>query len=163
MPRRKKRRVGEGPVLIKRYGNRRLYNTETRSYVTFADIVGLIRQGRDIEVIDSKTGEDITRLILTQIILEEEKNKKSILPLSFLYQVIRAQEESIQDFFRNYLTASLEAYMKTKKEFDRRFRSWLEMSAMAPQMWERFFPGPEMIESFLDQRPEGRDEDESSD
>ncbi len=163
MPRRKKQRTGEGPVLIKRYGNRRLYNTETKSYVTFEDLIELIRQGQDIEVIDSRTGEDLTKLILTQIILEEEKNKKSILPLSFLYQVIRAQEESIQDFFRNYLTASFEAYMKTKKEFDRRFRSWLEMSAMAPQMWERFFPGPEVIKPFLDQSPEGRDEEQESD
>jgi polyhydroxyalkanoate synthesis repressor PhaR len=143
-----KKEASENRVIIKRYGNRRLYNTETSSYVNFQDIVRLIRQGRDIQVIDSKTKEDITKLILTQIILEEEKNKKNILPLSFLYQLIRYQEESIQDFFQNYLSASFEAYMKTKQEFDRRFRGWLEMSAAAPQMWEKFFPGPEVMKEF---------------
>lgn len=129
-------------VLIKRYGNRRLYNTETGSYVNFEDLMRLIRSGKELQVIDSKTKEDITKIILTQIILEEEKNNKNILPLPFLYQLIRYQEESIQDFFQNYLAASFEAYLKTKQEFDRRFRDWLSMSSATPQMFEKFFPFP---------------------
>jgi polyhydroxyalkanoate synthesis repressor PhaR len=161
---RKKRlsRTADDKLIIKRYGNRRLYNTETSSYVNFQDIVDVIRQGHDIQVIDSQTQEDITKLILTQIILEEEKNKKSILPLSFLYQLIRYQEESVQDFFQNYLSASFEAYMKTKQEFDRRFRGWLEMSAVAPQMWEKFFPSPEMVKQFFAPGAESRQNEEES-
>lgn len=129
-------------VLIKRYGNRRLYNTETGSYVNFQDLIALIQSGRDIQVLDSKTKEDITKVILTQIILEEEKNNKNILPLAFLFQLIRYQEKSVQDFFQNYLSATFEAYLKTKQEFDRRFRDWIEMSPGSPQIWESFFQPP---------------------
>ena len=132
-------------VVIKRYANRRLYNTETSSYVTLQELVDLIRTGKDIQVIDSSTKEDVTKLVLTQIILEEEKNKKSMLPTAFLYQLIRSQEESVHDFFQNYLAASFDAYMKTRQEFERRFRGWLEMGASAPQMWEKFFPGAEAM------------------
>src|SRR5688572_20237252 len=154
-----KKETDRDRIIIKRYGNRRLYNQETSSYVNFQDVIGLIRAGHDIQVIDSTTKEDITKLILTQIILEEEKNKKNILPLPFLYQLFRYQEESIQDFFHNYLAASLEAYMKTRKEFDRRFRGWLEMSAAAPQMWEKFFPMTETDKDFLDNgKTDGADE-----
>jgi polyhydroxyalkanoate synthesis repressor PhaR len=102
----------------------------------------LIQSGRDIQVVDSKTKEDITKVILTQIILEEEKNNKNILPLPFLFQLIRYQEKSVQDFFQNYLSATFEAYLKTKQEFDRRFRDWIEMSPGSPQMWESFFQPP---------------------
>lgn len=126
-------------IIIKRYANRRLYNTETSSYVNYQEIVKLIREGRDIQVIDSKTKEDITRLILLQIILEEGQ---SLLPTPFLYQLIRTQEESLHEFFQNYLTASFEAYLKTKQELNRRFRNMLDLSTNAPQMWESFFNVP---------------------
>jgi polyhydroxyalkanoate synthesis repressor PhaR len=144
-------------VVIKRYGNRRLYNTETSSYVTYQDLLELIRAGNDIKVIDSKTKEDVTKAILIQVILEEEKNKKSVLPLPFLFQLIRTQEESVQDFFSNYLATSFDAYMKTRQEFDRRFKSWLEMSATAPQMWEKMIPGAEAVRDFwgLGKKEEG--------
>lgn len=136
-----KKAADNSTIVIKRYGNRRLYNTATRAYVNYQDIIVLIRAGHDIQVIDSTTKEDITKLVLTQIILEEEKNNNSVLPLSFLYQLIRTQEETAQDFFQNYLSASFDAYLKTKQELDRRFRGMLDMSA-APQMWENLFPFP---------------------
>jgi len=144
-------------VLIKRYGNRRLYNTETKSYVNYQELVKLIRGGNDIQVIDSKTKSDVTKSVLMQVIIEEEKNEKNLLPLPFLFQVIRSQEESIQDFFRNYLSSSFQAYLKTKEEFDRRFRSWLEMSSSAPQMWEKLIPGAEALRDLLD--PARKDDD----
>lgn len=145
---RKSRNSNPNVVVIKRYGNRRLYNTETSGYVTLPDLIELIRAGRDIQVLDSATQEDVTKLILTQIILEEEKNKKNLLPEAFLYQLIRAQQDSAQDFFQNYLAASFEAYLKTRQEFDRRFRSFLELGAHAPQMWERLIPGAEAMKEF---------------
>jgi len=143
----KKRQDGD-PVIIKRYGNRRLYNTETSTYVNYQDLSEIIRKGEDIQVIDSKSGEDVTKSILIQVILEEEKNNKSVLPAEFLFQLIRSQEESLHDFFQNYLSASFDAYMKTRQEFDRRFKGWLEMSASAPQMWEKFIPGAETVREF---------------
>jgi polyhydroxyalkanoate synthesis repressor PhaR len=144
----KKRQDGD-PVIIKRYGNRRLYNTETSTYVNYEDLSEIIRKGEDIRVIDSKSGEDVTKSILIQVILEEEKSNKSVLPAEFLFQLIRSQEESLHDFFQNYLSASFDAYMKTRQEFDRRFKGWLEMSASAPQMWEKkFIPGAEAVREF---------------
>jgi polyhydroxyalkanoate synthesis repressor PhaR len=143
-----KKKASGDPVLIKRYGNRRLYNTETSSYVNYQDLMELIRAGNDIKVIDSKSGDDVTKSILIQVILEEEKSKNSILPEQFLFQLIRSQEESLQDFFTNYLSASFDAYMKTKQEFDRRFKGWLEMSSSAPQIWEKFIPGAEAVRDF---------------
>lgn len=136
-------------IIIKRYGNRRLYNTETKSYVNYQDLIKLIRDGHDIQVIDSKTKADVTKSVLMQVILEEEKNQKNILPLPFLFQLIRSQEESVQDFFKNYLVASFEAYLKTKEEFDRRFRGWLEMGAAAPNLLEQMVPGTDVFKSFL--------------
>lgn len=145
-------------VIIKRYGNRRLYNTETGSYVTYQDLIGIIRAGNDIQVIDSTTKADVTKSVLIQAILEEEKNQKNLLPLSFLFQILRSREDSIQDFFKNYLSASFEAYLKTKEEFDRRFRGFLGMGATAPQMWEQFIPGAETLKNILN--PTKKDKDE---
>jgi polyhydroxyalkanoate synthesis repressor PhaR len=143
-----KKKAETDRVIIKRYGNRRLYNTETSSYVNYQDLVKLIRDGHDIKVIDSRTKADVTKSVLMQVILEEEKNEKNLLPLPFLFQLIRSREEAAQDFFKNYLASSFEAYLKTKEEFDRRFRGLLEMSATAPQMWEKFIPGAETMKEF---------------
>jgi polyhydroxyalkanoate synthesis repressor PhaR len=143
-----RKKTGNDKVIVKRYGNRRLYNTETSSYVNYQELVDMIRAGQDIQVIDSRKKEDVTKSILIQIILEEEKNKKSMLPVEFLFQLIRSREETAQDFFRNYLATSFEAYMRTKQEFDRRFKGWLEMSATAPQMLDKLFPGAEAMKEL---------------
>lgn len=153
-----KKKSDSDRVIIKRYGNRRLYNTETSSYVNYQDLIKLIRDGHDIQVIDSKTKADVTKSVLMQVILEEEKNDKSLLPLPFLFQLIRSREEAAQDFFKNYLSSSFEAYLKTKEEFDRRFRGLLEMSASAPQLWERFIPGAEAMKEFWGQGKKEEDE-----
>ena len=83
---------GEGdtkpPVVVKKYANRRLYNTESSSYVTLEDLAGMVRAGRDFVVYDAKTAEDITRSVLTQIIVEEEAKGQNLLPVSFLRQLI---------------------------------------------------------------------------
>jgi len=147
MPR-KKKETSDG-LIIKRYGNRRLYNTETRSYVNYQDLIKLARSGADFTVIDSNTKEDVTKAVLIQLILEEEKSNNTILPTPFLFQLLRSREESTQDFFKNHLSASFDAYLKTKEEFDKRFRSILEMTAAAPQMWEKFIPGADMMRELL--------------
>ncbi|HXU35424.1 MAG TPA: polyhydroxyalkanoate synthesis repressor PhaR [Blastocatellia bacterium] len=137
----------DGRILIKRYGNRRLYNTETSEYVNYQDLVKLIRDGHDVQVIDSRTKADVTKAVLMQVILEEEKTQ-SVLPVSFLFQLIRSRESAVQDFFKNYLSSSFEAYLKTKEEFDRRFRGFLQMSSTAPQVWEKLVPGAEAVKEF---------------
>jgi polyhydroxyalkanoate synthesis repressor PhaR len=144
-----KKEVDDNTLVIKRYGNRRLYNLETASYVNYQDLVKLIRDGHEIQVIDSRTKEDVTKSVLMQIILEEEKNSTNLLPIPFLYQILRSREDEVQDFFKNYLATSFAAYMKTKEEFDKRFKGFLEMSASAPQIWEKFIPGAETVKDLF--------------
>ena len=145
MAKKKKPTEDSDAVLIKRHGNRRLYNTETKSYVSLEQLAEIVRDGNDVRVVDSKTDEDVTKAVLIQVILEEEKKDSSVLPTEFLFQVLRSQEGSMQDFFRNHLSASFEAYMKTKEEFDNRFRSILEMAVSAPHMMEKLIPGAEVM------------------
>jgi polyhydroxyalkanoate synthesis repressor PhaR len=152
-----KRKADFDGIIIKRYGNRRLYNTETGSYVNYQDILKLIRDGNDIQVIDSRTKQDVTKSVLMQVILEEEKNQKNLLPLQFLFQLIRSQEEAAQDFFKNYLSSSYEAYLKTKEEFDRRFRGLLEMTASAPHLLEKLIPG---VDAMKESVSRGKKEEE---
>src|SRR5215203_5643736 len=152
MPRKKKREESATPdqIVIKRHGNRRLYNTETKTYVNYHDLAKLVRDGNDIKVVDSTTKEDVTKAVLIQVILDEEKNNQTVLPTEFLFQILRTREDSVQDFFKNHLAASFNAYLKTKEEFDNRFRSMLEMATQAPQMWEKLIPGAEVMrEVFL--------------
>ena len=148
---RKKKVPNESPdtLIIKRYGNRRLYNTETQTYVNYQDLIKLVQDGQDIKVVDSTSKEDVTKAVLIQLILEEEKDKKSILPTPFLFQLLRSREESVQDFFTNHLSASFDAYLKTKEEFNNRFRTMLEMASQAPQMWEKLIPGAEVMREIL--------------
>jgi polyhydroxyalkanoate synthesis repressor PhaR len=152
MPRRKKQtKISEqtDALIIKRYCNRRLYNTETKTYVNYSDLAKIVRDGSDVRVIDSTSGEDVTKAVLIQVILEEEKNNKTVLPTEFLFQLLRSREESMQDFFKNHLAASFNAYLKTKEEFDNRFRTMLEMATAAPQMWEKLIPGAEVMREAL--------------
>lgn len=160
MPRKKKNdeSANSDQIIIKRHGNRRLYNTQTKAYVNTEDLARLVRDGNDIKVIDSTSKEDVTKAVLIQVILEEEKNKRTVLPTEFLFQILRSREDSVQDFFKNHLAASFNAYLKTKEEFDNRFRTMLEMATAAPQMWEKLIPGAEVMrEVFLGKK---KDEDE---
>jgi len=94
----------EEKMIIKKYSNRRLYDTHNSKYINLEDLTAFIRSGKDFVVIDAKTKEDITKVILTQIIMEEEKNKKSILPLEFLKQLIKYRDEALHDFFQRFLS-----------------------------------------------------------
>ena len=85
-------------VVIKKYANRRLYNTSTSTYVTLDDLADMVKQGTDFAVYDAKTGEDITRSVLTQIIFEEESKGTNLLPINFLRQLIRFYGDSMQAF-----------------------------------------------------------------
>ncbi len=149
MAKKKKTEEDSDKLIIKRYGNRRLYNTETRSYINYQDLAKIVRDGSDVQVIDSTSKEDVTKAVLIQVILEEEKNNQTVLPTEFLFQLLRTREDSVQDFFKNHLSASFNAYLKTKEEFDNRFRTMLEMATQAPQMWEKLIPGAEVMKELL--------------
>jgi len=158
MAKKKKTAEDSDKLIIKRYGNRRLYNTETRSYINYQDLAKIVRDGSDVQVIDSTSKEDVTKAVLIQVILEEEKNNQTVLPTEFLFQLLRTREDSVQDFFKNHLSASFNAYLKTKEEFDNRFRTMLEMATQAPQMWEKLIPGAEVMKEILTGKKKDDDE-----
>ena len=106
------------PVTIKKYANRRLYNTGTSAYVTLEDLAGMVKRGDDFVVYDAKGGEDITRSVLAQIIFEQEgKNGQSLLPITFLRQLIRFYGDSMQMLVPSYLELSLDKLTKEKGGF----------------------------------------------
>jgi polyhydroxyalkanoate synthesis repressor PhaR len=105
------------PVLIKKYANRRLYNTETSSYITLELLSQMTREGREFTVVDAKTNEDITHNVLTQIIMDEEQRGSNMLPVNFLRQLISMYGDSMQSMVPQYLEASMEAFRKNQKQF----------------------------------------------
>jgi polyhydroxyalkanoate synthesis repressor PhaR len=129
---------GEGPVIIKKYANRRLYNTQTSSYVTLDHLAAMVKNGVEFEVQDARTGEDITRSVLTQIIFEEEAKGQSLLPIKFLRQLIRFYGDSLQTFVPGYLDMSMESFTKNQ-------------GAMRDRIAEALGGGNQMVENMTRQ------------
>ena len=106
------------PVTIKKYANRRLYNTGTSTYVTLEDLAAMVKSGEDFVVYDAKTGEDITRSVLTQIIFEQEnKEGQNLLPITFLRQLIRFYGDSMQMLVPRYLEQSMQSFTGQQDKF----------------------------------------------
>ncbi|GGD18908.1 methyl-accepting chemotaxis protein [Aquisalinus flavus] len=105
----------DGPIIIKKYANRRLYNTATSSYVTLDYLSGMVREGEEFVVYDAKSGDEITRSVLTQIIFEEENKGQNLLPISFLRQLIGYYGDSMQSFVPSYLEMSMESFHKNQE------------------------------------------------
>ena len=106
-----------GTVIIKKYANRRLYNTESSSYITLEHLAQMTRDGRDFKVIDAKSEDDITHNILTQIIMEEENRGQTMLPVGFLRELISLYGDSMQSMVPQYLEASMEAFRRNQTQF----------------------------------------------
>ena len=109
----------EGPVTIKKYANRRLYNTGTSTYVTLEDLAVMVKNGEDFAVFDAKTGEDITRSVLVQIISEQENKEgaQNLLPVNFLRQLIRFYGDSMQMLVPRYLESSIDSLTREQQKF----------------------------------------------
>jgi polyhydroxyalkanoate synthesis repressor PhaR len=139
----------EEPVVIKKYANRRLYNTGTSTYVTLEDLAGMVKTGEDFIVYDAKTGEDITRSVLTQIIFEQEnKGGQNLLPIAFLRQLIRFYGDSMQMLVPRYLEVSIESLTREQEKFRQQMTSAFGGGPFAPledqvrrnmEMFERAF------------------------
>ena len=107
------------PVVVKKYANRRLYNTATSSYVTLDDLARMIKEGGDFVACDAKTGEDITRSVLTQIIVEQEQKGQNLLPISFLRQLISLYGDSMQFLVPGYLEQAMLAFAQNQEQMRR--------------------------------------------
>ena len=114
-------------ILLKKYANRRLYDTEKSRYVTLNEVAERIRNGQQVEIIDAKTKADVTAFILTQIVLEEAKNKNVLLPVPFLYMIIRYGDNVLVEFFEKYLQQAIKGYLAYKSSMDDQFKKWLDM------------------------------------
>ena len=120
----------KAPVVVKKYANRRLYNTESSSYITLDSLAEMVRGGRDFVVYDAKTGEDITRSVLTQIIVEEEAKGRALLPTGFLRQLIGFYGDSMQGLVPKYLEQALGNFARQQEQ----------MQAAVQQTVGNFFP-----------------------
>src|SRR5689334_2318410 len=115
------RKAGDAPspVVVKKYANRRLYNTESSSYITLDNLAQMVRAGRDFVVYDAKTGEDITRGVLTQIIVEEESKGRALLPTAFLRQLIGFYGDSLQTLVPRYLEQAMGVFARQQEQMRR--------------------------------------------
>jgi polyhydroxyalkanoate synthesis repressor PhaR len=121
------------PIKIKKYANRRLYNTGTSTYVTLEDLAVMVKKGEDFVVEDAKTGEDITRSVLAQIIFEQEnKEGQSLLPIAFLRQLIRFYGDSMQMLVPRYLEASIDMFTKEQGKFREQMAQAFGVSGFGP-------------------------------
>jgi polyhydroxyalkanoate synthesis repressor PhaR len=115
----RKRAGAEQSAVVKKYANRRLYNTATSSYVTLDDLSKMVRAGEEFVVYDAKSGEDLTRSILTQIILEEDSKGRNLLPINFLRQLIGYYDDSLRAFLPRYLELSMENFAANQEQIRR--------------------------------------------
>jgi polyhydroxyalkanoate synthesis repressor PhaR len=131
-------------LTLKKYANRRLYDTEKSAYVTLDDIALAIRNGREVEIIDAKTSEDVTAFILTQIVLEEARKKNFLFPVPFLHMIIQYGDSVMGEFFEKYFQQVLQTYLSYKTLADNQFLKWLEMGAelstMSPEVFGNMNP-----------------------
>ena len=158
------------PVVVKKYANRRLYNTESSSYITLDNLAEMVRTGRDFVVYDAKTGEDITRSVLTQIIVEEEGKGKAMLPTGFLRQLIGFYGNSMQGLVPNYLEKAMDAFAEQQDKvrvtvqetvgnlfpgMEEVSRQNLAMMERAMGMFAPFYRPPDASMAAAEPEPEG--------
>ena len=155
----------EGPVTIKKYANRRLYNTGTSTYVTLEDLASMVKSGEDFVVYDAKTNEDITRSVLTQIIFEQENKEggQNLLPINFLRQLIRFYGDSMQKFVPSYLEVSLESFTREQEKLRQQMTQALGPTPFGPLVEETARRNMEMFRNAFSMfTPFARREDGSA-
>jgi polyhydroxyalkanoate synthesis repressor PhaR len=137
-------------LLLKKYSNRRLYDTEKSVYVTLDHVMQVIRQGRRVAVVDAKSGEDVTAFILTQIILEESRKKNSLLPVPLLHLIIQYGENILSEFFEKYLEQTIKNYLSYKAMADNQFRKWLDLGMDLSTLTKQSMTVLPALRPFLD-------------
>lgn len=147
---------------FKKYANRRLYDTEKSAYVTLDDVMQGIRQGRRVEVVDAKTGEDVTAFTLTQIILEESRKKNSLLPVPLLHLIIQYGGNILSEFFEKYLEQTLRNYLSYKTVADDQFRKLLNLGMDFSNLTTESMESLPAFQSFFDllqdaEKPTGKE------
>ena len=132
--------MSEHIIIIKKYANRRLYNTETSMYVTLDDLAEMVRQNQNFEVVDARTGRDITHQVLTQIIFDEETKGGALMPIKFLRQLIKFYDHSLQSMVPQYLEMTMDVFTKNQER--------LRENATKLFGTNPFIPGAESLEAI---------------
>ncbi|GAA0482405.1 polyhydroxyalkanoate synthesis repressor PhaR [Parasphingorhabdus litoris] len=145
----------DGPIIIKKYANRRLYNTQTSNYITLDFLAEMTRDDVDFIVVDAKTGDDITHNVLTQIIVEEESSGQNMLPVNFLRQLISMYGNSMQSLMPSYLEASMENFRKNQKQFQEAVEGALNKNPLGQMAVKNQKQFQEAIENALKSSPFG--------
>src|ERR1039457_1009639 len=141
-------------VQIKKYGNRRLYDTAGSRYVNLDAIAALIREGKQVQIVDAKTGQDLTRVTLTQIITEDAKDKPTGLPLELLRQLIIASDEVRQEFVMWYLKSAFDSYQKVQDAVQNRLGE-VQYALLSPvETMQRFLGKPVVSQAPVGAEPE---------
>jgi polyhydroxyalkanoate synthesis repressor PhaR len=130
-----------GPRILKKYPNRRLYDTQISSYITLADVKAMVLTGENFEVRDAKTGDDLTRSILLQIILEEETGGVPIFSAAMLSQLIRFYGHSMQGMMGSYLEKNLQTFTEIQARLAEQSKGLYDPAAQTPEMWAQFLNG----------------------
>ncbi len=138
-------------IYLKKYSNRRLYDTEKSVYVTLSEVAEMVKQGRWVEVTDVDSGEDVTAFTLTQIVMEEAKKKNTLLPVPLLHLVIRYGDTVLSDFFGKYLEKMIKSYLTYKNVADEQFNKWLEMGSTIAGGTQSPFAAENPLQSFFKQ------------
>ena len=134
------------PTIIKKYANRRLYNTGTSTYVTLEDLADMVKNGEIFTVVDAKSGEDITRTVLTQIIFEQENKGQNLLPITFLRQLIRFYGDSIQNLIPTYLDFSIDSLVRDQDKLRNQMTNAFGPGAFGPAAF-----GPGALDAVTEQ------------
>jgi polyhydroxyalkanoate synthesis repressor PhaR len=138
------------PLVLKKYSNRRLYDTRHSQYVTLEDVAAMVRAGKQVRIQEATSGEDVTAFILTQIVLEAAKQRNSLLPVSVLHLIIRFGDNALNDFFEKYFHKILFNYVETKNAFDQQFGKWLDMGMDMTQRMPHVIPGAPFLEEMME-------------
>jgi polyhydroxyalkanoate synthesis repressor PhaR len=133
--------AGDGQRVLKKYPNRRLYDTQTSSYITLADVKGMVMAGQSFVVLDAKTGEDLTRSILLQIILEEESAGVPTFSTQMLSQIIRFYGHAMQGMMGSYLEKNLQAFTEMQLRLAEQSKGLVQGTPLNPETWAEFLQG----------------------
>ena len=133
--------ASSGPRVLKKYPNRRLYDTQASSYITLADVKKMVLTGQDFVVRDAKTGEDLTRSILLQIILEEETGGVPMFSTDMLANIIRFYGHAMQGMMGSYLEKNLQTFVEIQKRFAEQSKGLYDAKNFTPEMWAQFLNG----------------------
>jgi len=155
--------MSSGTLLLKKYANRRLYDTEKSCYVTLNEVAEAIHSGRLVKIVDANSDEDVTAFILTQIVLEKAKTKNALLPVPVLHMIIRYGDNILAEFFEKYFQQTFQAFMNNRTAMDNNFQQWLEMglnmTRVVQQNLTEMSPFQNIFDSFKKEKKREEDKE----